>query len=131
MRARCRPQVTALTARPYVERGITVCSAWQNSFTEFRSWALTHGYRDDLSLDRVINYCGYSPENCRWVTKSEQDANRRPAAEWRLPQRKIEHSAYPHIRGLRAAGSTYASIAADYQVSQATIHRIVHLSKES
>ena len=61
----------------YGGRGITVCDEWRESFPAFRDWALSNGYADDLSIDRVNDDAGYSPENCRWATVVEQNNNRR------------------------------------------------------
>ena len=61
----------------YGGRGITVCQEWQDSFVSFRDWSLTHGYKDDLSIDRINNDKGYNPDNCRWATVKEQNNNRR------------------------------------------------------
>jgi hypothetical protein len=110
----------------YRDRGIGVAEAWQD-WQSFKVWALANGYRDDLSLDRIDNYEGYHPGNCRWATKAMQVANRRPVAEWALPHRKIQHAEYPAIWLKRKAKRTLASIAADYDCSQATIHRIIRL----
>ena len=55
---------------------VTVCDAWR-SFENFYRWAMTHGYRDDLTIDRVDWRRGYCPENCRWATRSQQNKNRR------------------------------------------------------
>lgn len=61
----------------YGGRGITVCDEWKNDFKAFYDWAITHGYRDDLSIDRIDNDKGYSPDNCRWVTNYVQSNNTR------------------------------------------------------
>ena len=61
----------------YGGRGITICDVWIDSFEEFRDWAETNGYRNDLSIDRIDNDKGYGPDNCRWVTNQEQQANTR------------------------------------------------------
>lgn len=41
------------------------------SFAEFRAWALSHGYRRGVVLDRKDPKRGYTPDNCEWVTKEE------------------------------------------------------------
>lgn len=59
----------------YGGRGIFVCPEWVNSFEQFLG---DMGDRPDgLVLDRINNNDGYYKENCRWVTYSENNRNKR------------------------------------------------------
>lgn len=52
----------------YGAKGIKVCDEWLSSYDAFKSWALSSGYREDLTIDRERSEGDYSPDNCRWVT---------------------------------------------------------------
>ena len=55
----------------YGGREIRVCSEWRKSFITFRKWALANGYEEGLTIDRINNDGDYTPENCQFLTRSD------------------------------------------------------------
>lgn len=71
-------------AKYYRDKGIRVCKEWE-SFETFREWSIEHGYqeqdadtplKDRMSIDRIDPTKGYSPDNCQWITFSENSLRR-------------------------------------------------------
>lgn len=75
MNHRCGNENAANFER-YGGRGITVCEEWKESFEAFLD-DMGLPESSDLQLDRTDNNQGYRKDNCRWVTRKENQANRR------------------------------------------------------
>lgn len=93
MKQRClNPKCAAY--KNYGGRGITVCEGWM-TFEPFLMWCKENGWRKGLDLDRENNEMGYSPDNCRFVTRRANSNNRRKTA-------------YITVNGIRKAESDWA-----------------------
>jgi len=71
MKARCyKPQNKSY--KYYGGKGITMCDEWLINPQSFIDWALSNGYKDNLTIDRKDSNKNYCPDNCQFITQSEQ-----------------------------------------------------------
>jgi len=70
MKKRCYDKNNEAFSR-YGGRGIVMCPEWVNDFITFRDWANRNGYDNTLTIDRIKNDGNYSPDNCQFITRSE------------------------------------------------------------
>lgn len=76
IRARCYCK-TDYHYKWYGARGVKMDERWRNDYCAFKTWALNAGYSPELSIDRIDNDGGYTPDNCRWVDQKTQCNNKR------------------------------------------------------
>lgn len=57
--------------RFYGAKGITITQEWLDNPILFEEWSYNNGYTDELTIDRIDSSQGYTPDNCRWITASE------------------------------------------------------------
>ena len=74
MKSRCN-NLKNIMYKNYGGRGIKVCDEWLD-FETYMEWALSHGYTDNLTIERVDVNGNYEPSNCKWITNKEQYLNR-------------------------------------------------------
>ena len=55
--------------RWYGAKGIKVCEEWLKNPLSFEEWALSNGYMDELTIDRIEEDKDYCPENCWWISR--------------------------------------------------------------
>lgn len=58
----------------YGAKGICVCDEWKDNYNNFYDWAISSGYASNLTIDRKDSNGNYCPDNCRWISLSENVA---------------------------------------------------------
>lgn len=116
MRYRCSNQ-RCKSYRDYGARGISVCEEW-SLYESFRDWALSNGWKEGLEIDRIDNDRGYSPSNCRIVTRL---VNRQRTRRIKLSPEKADA-----IRAMAKNGDRKVDIAKRFDVHVTIVYDILN-----
>ena len=84
----------------YGGRGITICDKWTSNFEAFFQWAMSNGYSETLSIDRIDTNGNYEPSNCKWSNAMEQANNRRSSRKLYFDGQEKTISEWAATRGL-------------------------------
>ena len=76
MRKRCY-QKTNKSYKYYGAQDIIICDEWLQNPKAFIEWGLENGWENGLTIDRIDNYKGYDPDNCRFVTMADNLRNKK------------------------------------------------------
>lgn len=95
----CNPKGSDYQA--YGGRGIKVCKRWLHSFENFLA-DMGPKPTPAHELDRINNDRGYSPSNCRWVTRKKQCQNQRRWMRIKVGKLSLTPSGWAELTGLRA-----------------------------
>lgn len=114
MKRRCFSKTNPKYPR-YGGRGITVCQEWLD-ITGFQKWALANGWKEGMSIDRIDNDKDYCPENCRWVSMSENSRKKSTT--------KIDMITAQEIRS--RINENWYDLAKEYGCSHGNIWFIMH-----
>lgn len=97
----------------YGGRGIITCPEWKGgeNFINFQKWALSNGYEEGLTLERVNVNRNYQPDNCKWATRIEQANNKR-------------NNAFLEINGVT---KTFAQWSKEYNLTRSLIRDRIRL----
>lgn len=110
----------------YIEKNIKMCDEWRNDFNKFKEWALENGYdysknSNEQTIDRIDNDKGYYPENCRFVSRQENNKNESKKRGIICLSKEQQNE----IKELYKNGFSSRKIAPKYKVSKTTILNVI------
>lgn len=92
----------------YGGRGIKICDDWMD-YWKFKDWAINNGYTNNLTIERINVNGNYCPENCKWITLSEQTLNKRNSVLYDYKGKTITLVELSKITGLKYKSLQYHS----------------------
>lgn len=92
-----------LSYKNYGGRGIFMFEGWRNNFSAFMDWAINNGWAIGLTIERKDVNKEYSPQNCTWVTRKQQNRNKRNSKLIEFEGKKLTSKEWADITGISYA----------------------------
>lgn len=124
----CTSSPTHQDYHHYGARGITVCDEWANNFKSFYTWAMEHGWKSGLEIDRVDTNGNYCPENCRFTDRSGQMRNTRRTRMLTYNGKTQSVAAWAEETGIRS-GTIYTRLNAGWSVEKTLTTEVSHANR--
>jgi hypothetical protein len=113
----------------YGGKGIKLCSQWVNNFKEFCNWSMANGWKKGLSIDRIDSNKDYSPENCQFLSPSE-NSKKAASDNQQIGSKKwcatLTEEDVANIRKDLASGMRQFQVKKKYNLSSNTIYQIAN-----
>jgi hypothetical protein len=112
----------------YQGKGIKVSDEWLNNREKFFSWCINNGWKQGLSLDRIDSNKDYSPNNCQFLTISENTKKRVVSADTirknRTSGKKLSINQVTNIKILINIGMRLKDIANEFKIDPSYVSKI-------
>ena len=115
----------------YGGKGIRICDEWlgDDGFINFYNWAMSHGYEQGLTIDRIDSDKNYEPTNCQWITRSENTIKANKVCQHRKANKGTYYGISPE--GTRYEFDNAAQFAREYQLNDSMIRRVANKERKS
>ena len=123
MRQRCY-NTSNPNYKNYGGKGVSVCNEWMSSYKSFEQWSFKNGYEDGLTIDRVDSNRNYCPENCRWISLSENSAGGNYSRHKNKTKLTDVYAILPD--GSKVTIDNISRFAAEHNLSYSTVSAILH-----
>lgn len=108
----------------YGGKGIKLCGDWHNDFKLFYDWALSHGWKSGLVIDRVDPDKDYCPDNCRYISMAENSKRVKIPIGENRKQAILNEKQVREIKRRIVAGERNYLIARDYEIKPNIVYQI-------
>lgn len=114
----------------YGGKGIKICNEWLYDYDIFKKWAINNGYKENkkLSIDRIDSNKNYCPNNCQWITISENSAKANFGRQKNKSKNKDMYAISPNGKEIKIYN--ISKFAREYGLNRASVsHRLNGITK--